>query len=327
MHETEDIKRALANPRDVCAALGLIDHAKRNARGLIVRCPAHNERTPSCSVTQGPDGTIRVRCFGCGFSGDVFHLIAAVDGLDPHRDFKRVLERAVRLAGIDVGSDSSGPRPMSPPPPERPYPPRDEIVRLWAYSLPVTDDMEAVAYFSARGLDNEALRRADLVRVLRDDTPPWAVYGALPWAHTGHRAIVRMFDARGVFRSVRALKLRSGGADTPKRLPPKGYRASGLVMANLLGVSMLRGTQQRLQVMVCEGEPDFLTIATEPSLAGVPLLGMVSGSWTGEIASRIPDGAEALVMTHNDKAGDGYANEVNVTIGHRCTVLRARVPQ
>ena len=55
-----DVKRTLADPRKLCEALGLVEGSTRQAKGLSIRCPAHAERNPSCSVTAGDDGTVRV---------------------------------------------------------------------------------------------------------------------------------------------------------------------------------------------------------------------------------------------------------------------------
>jgi DNA primase len=104
----------LNDPRALCAALDLgIDPQDRQlqASGLTVRCPQHGG--VSCSVTRGSDGTVRVRCFGCGFVGDALDLVAAARGLDGRRDFRRVLVEAAGLVGrqarelgrIDVPKD------------------------------------------------------------------------------------------------------------------------------------------------------------------------------------------------------------------------------
>ena len=60
------VKRRLAEPWQVLAALGLTDGAKRLTSGSLIRCPWHVERSPSCSVRVGADGTLAVHCFGCG---------------------------------------------------------------------------------------------------------------------------------------------------------------------------------------------------------------------------------------------------------------------
>jgi DNA primase len=96
------IRLRLADADEVCAALGLTDGAKRQRDGIIIRCPVHDDRTPSCSVRTAADGTLYWRCFACGAAGDVLHLIAHVRGLDVRREFGRVLAEAARIAGMHV---------------------------------------------------------------------------------------------------------------------------------------------------------------------------------------------------------------------------------
>lgn len=96
------IKRRLADPATALDALGLRDGAKRQARGFVIACPWHAERTPSCSVTTGPDGTLRAHCFGCGRTGDVIALGAAVLGLDVGTDFPRVLAELAARCGLSA---------------------------------------------------------------------------------------------------------------------------------------------------------------------------------------------------------------------------------
>ena len=93
---------ALCDPARLVALLGLADGARRQARGVMVRCPAHGDRTPSCSVRMAADGTIAWRCHGCGASGDALGLVAQVHGLDVHRDFRRVADLAAEIAGAEV---------------------------------------------------------------------------------------------------------------------------------------------------------------------------------------------------------------------------------
>jgi hypothetical protein len=39
-------------------------HARRSGNGWIVRCPAHEDRSPSLSIGEGRDGKILLHCFG-----------------------------------------------------------------------------------------------------------------------------------------------------------------------------------------------------------------------------------------------------------------------
>lgn len=98
--DADIVKRHLADPWQVLTALGLAEGAKRQQHGFVISCPWHNERSPSCSVRLGPDGTLAVHCFACDQGGDVFALVCAVSGLDPRRDFVRGIEEAARLGGL-----------------------------------------------------------------------------------------------------------------------------------------------------------------------------------------------------------------------------------
>jgi hypothetical protein len=193
------------------------------------------------------------------------------------------------------------------------------------------------AYLEGRGIAPEAVEALDLARAIPDGAvlPRWASYrGNAPeartWLAMGFRLVLPVYDAGGVVRSVRGWRVLEG--DGPKRLPPSGYRAGGLVMADgagvaLLGRASLEGTDGR--VVIVEGEPDFLTWATRfpDSAEAVPaVLGILSGSWTDEIAARIPDGARVIVRTHHDEAGNRYAAAVRGSVDRRCEVLRSKGP-
>jgi DNA primase len=93
----EMLRMALVMLVPLLMELGLADGMSHQPNGVFIRCPWHNERTPSCSITiRG--GVICVRCFGCEVTGDVFTLIAKAYDLDLRVDFVRVIERAHELA-------------------------------------------------------------------------------------------------------------------------------------------------------------------------------------------------------------------------------------
>jgi hypothetical protein len=335
------VRAALSEPLHVAQVLGLTDGMVREGRRVSVRCPAHGERTASCSLSVGPDGTLRVKCFGCNLAGNVYFLIAAVEGLDVRRDFRAVLARAAQLAGLtaeDAGRRSE--RPRAPGPPPVPYPPSAEVRALWNACGPVEFDAEAAAWAARRALPVRALR--GLARVIRRGLvlPPWAGkrHGVTrelePWTVTGHRVLVPVYDATGRCRSVRAIRI--GDGDTPKRLPPGGFRASELLLANALGRGLLAQTNAGGPLVIVEGEPDFLSAAAR---AGAPAIwGFLSGCWSAAFASRVPSGARVVVWTHNDAArvvhgvsqpgaGHRYAETIAASLRDRCDVRRGRLPE
>lgn len=129
------IKGALSDVKGLCAALGLEKGSKPNQGGRMIRCPVHQERDASCGVTVGQDRCIRVHCFSCAFTGDVFSLIAAVYQLKTREDFPEILAIAADLAGVELpprpGGDGAGEggggaparRPLPPLPPSNEPPP------------------------------------------------------------------------------------------------------------------------------------------------------------------------------------------------------------
>lgn len=353
---SDELAAALAakGPFAVLDALAL--RYRREGRAARLSCLFHDERTPSATFRVGRVGSLQFYCHGaCGRSWDVHAVVARVRGLDPRRDFRAVLAAGAELAGRwDLVEAIRGPVAASKlvaataahlPAPrpaatleERAYPPEAEVDALWASCLRVGDDHAVAELLTSRGLDWEAVELWDVARALPPDiaTPRWARYGGRSWARSGHRLVVPMFDALGRLRSVRAWRVAGDGG--PKRLPPAGHRASGLVMACPLGRRVLRtGSKppesegRPLRLAIVEGEPDFLTWTTR--LAGgtdddTALWGVVSRSWSPELARRVPDGTHVAVLTHDDGAGERYAREIIASLADRCVVRdrrRARV--
>lgn len=331
-----EIRHAMSDPLDVCTRLGLIGargtYTRQTGGGVLVRCPWHKDRTPSCSIRRGPDGTIAIKCHGCQATGDLFSLIAITQGLDTRTEFREVLKAAAEIGGLssianEIETGSFKPeRPVIPPPPpvqERTYPPEREVMAVWQSADRVDLDAECVAWCESRSLDAETIADADLARAIPVTAilPRWASYHRESWTRTGHRMIVPMRDAHGKIRSVRATRIVTGEA--PKRLPPGGCKATELVMADAFAVAMLDGTFKPTRVVITEGEPDFLTRATRKNVGGiVAVLGIVNGTWHEQLADRIPDMTTVIVRTDHDAAGDAYAQLIQASLKSRCFIQR-----
>lgn len=340
---------ALLGPFEVLRRLG-IEHRREGPAARLL-CPFHNERTPSATFHVGPAGTLRLRCHGaCGRSWDALELVAQARGLSTKGgEFPRVLLEGARLAGLyGLAQELSGgverprfePAPKLlrlPAPPERDYPPSDEVEALWGAAGHVIDDPEASAYLEGRGIPPERATDLGLVRVLAcgAELPRWARFRgerpeSRPWPDLGFRLVVPAYDCLGALRSVRAWRI-GGDPRDPKRVPPAGHRATGLVLACPLARQMLEvgaapawwPDHEPFRVIVVEGEPDFLTWSTRFSDADTTapaVLGVVSGSWSAELAERVPGGARVIVRTHRDASGDRYARQVAESLGGRCDV-------
>jgi hypothetical protein len=317
-----EVRSALVDPMKLCTALGLLKGFQPQARGLLICCPWHGDRTPSCSVTVAPDGTVRVKCFACQQGADAIGLIAQVRGLSTKSwdQFREVLAEGASIAGrLDLEDEIRAgrpaperkPVPLPPPAPERGYPDEAEVTALWSAGGRPDEDPECSGYLAFRRIDPVLVSDNLLCRVIPDELPPWARYHGRTWAETGHRMVTRVFDAAGTVRSVRAIRVRPG--DSPKRLPPGGHKASGVVLANKAACALLRG-RPAARVVIVEGEPDFLCWATR-SLE--PVIGILSGSWGPDFAERIPSGATVVIRVHQDAAGDKYAEQIIETLRGR----------
>ena len=322
-----DVRAALTDPTALTRRLGL--KSRRSSGGVTICCPAHPDRNPSCSVTRGEDGTVRVRCFSCGYSADAIGLVATVRSLQARgKDFVLALSEAAELAGMLDTAESLRAGKQPPPRlvkaparlPPKPLPPIEEIKRLWRECVPVADDAQCSAYLEARGLDPAKCPARAITR--NQQLPWWARYRgempkALSWFETGHRIILPTVDHQGIWRSVRAMRLTP---EDPKRLPPTGFLAAGLVLANREAILMLRGESKPERVIVAEGEPDWLTWASRRDDA---CLGIVSGAWSQALAQRIPSGVNVVLRVHGDQAGDSYADKIQRSLAGRCRLWRA----
>ena len=146
-----------------------------------------------------------------------------------------------------------------------------------------------------------------------DGLPGWARWQDLSWTGAGMRAVVPLYDAGGVLRSVRARSVGARADGCPKALPPRGYSTSGLVMANGAGKAWLRGGTSDAAIIV-EGEPAWvLWCHAAPS---VPVFGIISGSWAPALAGVVRSASSVLVVTDHDRAGDGYWTKIAYDVPH-----------
>jgi DNA primase len=107
------------------------------------KCPFHNERTASFSVS--PDRGLYY-CFGCGAKGDMFTFVEQFEGTD----FKGALKILADRAGVPLTDD---------------YEKRDDTDPLYEilekaavrYESTLAQHPEVLAYLSSRGITNETI--------------------------------------------------------------------------------------------------------------------------------------------------------------------------
>jgi hypothetical protein len=275
----------------------------------------------------------RWKCHGCGLAGDAVDLVAvAVSGAKLGsmngalvRDWYAARGWCEPVRGRHV--ERVEPRPV----PQRVQstseaapPPAGELRDLWAECCPVVRDAEVGAWLDSRLGAGAASRvsagRLAVALYAQAAAPSWAALRRQSWARLGYRLLVPMVDAAGMVRSVRARCVGQARDGMPKALPPTGFTQRGLVMASPGAVAMLKGVGWPAEVVVAEGEPQWLAACL--TWPGRAVLGIVAGSWTDELAAKVPTCASVLVVTDHDAAGDRYAEAIETNLRGRCRVLR-----
>ena len=318
-------------PADVGRAFGLV-HGERGP-GFLEPCPAcgADKRHPSRKDKRGAVGLTRDgggwKCHQCEEGGDAVTLAAwlaagRVPGKGDARGWSDVRQVCAErgLCEPDARRSSAervkvAPRPI--PAPRKAEPPKrlpaEEVAALWAACLPVLDDPEVAAWLrDKRGLDAGEVEARDLARALPKGrrVPRWARFMGTAWneAAQGFRVLFPMFDSAGRMVCLRARALAPQAANgSDKAAAPAGSEVRGLVLANSLGRLLLSGAPlgdgssaaelvARAGLVVAEGEPDFLTLATwwsDRDTTAPAVLGVVAGSWradSAELAEKVPDG-------------------------------------
>ncbi len=298
-------------------------------------------------------------CYRCGAKGDAVALAAAIATGEVRPPRSRWREVRAECAARRLCSAEAGPRVatgerrrITAVPPSLPNrPPRAEVESLWDSSRPVTEDDDAKAWFARRKrrYDIHAVADLDVMRVLRGGhrPPAWARCTGLSWEEGGWWLLTPMYEATGALVTVHARAV--DPERKPKGASPAGYDIGGTVMADALARGLLRGAtfgpgetvadfvagshgliasasgDVRAGVLIVEGVPDFLAAACSWSEAAENLpavFGVIAGSWSSEIAARIPDGTRVVIATDADEAGERYANQIAETLSGRCVLAR-----
>ncbi|WP_271410372.1 DNA primase [Pseudomonas sp. Q1-7] len=143
----------LLNRTDIVEVVGARVQLKKAGKNYTARCPFHNEKTPSFSVS--PDKQFYY-CFGCGAGGNALGFVMDHD----HLDFPQAVEELAKRAGLDVPREDGGRS-------NRPRQPTDSP--LYALLTAASDYYRhalkqhptrkaAVEYLKGRGLSGEIAR-------------------------------------------------------------------------------------------------------------------------------------------------------------------------
>lgn len=332
-------------------ALSLLGLHHDDRRNTFKPCPVCGHNTRENGRQRDPVGMTASqegwRCHRCKASGDVVSLVAAaITGTTAPQDWSPVRQWFSKNTSQN----------WEPSPPRRP-PPRtiqkpvfkhesrfvDEAKDLYGRCLPILDHPRAARWIASRSFSPAEIANCedlDLCRVLPPNgaLPKWARFGRYDWRELDAVLIFPCFNSTGEIVSVRARLITKDGR-TPEGLktlaPARRGAATNSVMANDLGKLILKTGRlpdfyedddaPKLEVIIVEGEPDYLSWALQYSDADLyapAVFALWSGGWSQEIGDRIPSGARVVARTDEGEAGDRYALEVYKSLNGRCEFFR-----
>jgi DNA primase len=327
MDRARELRAELANPEQLCRELGITGSSVQRQRGgVLIECPFHAEKTASCSVSLGPDRTIRVRCFACGASGDALTLIAHVRGLDLRREFRAVLDAAADLAGR---SDMRVPSSLEADEPPLDDPAYAALAAALADLCRLERQPEAMKYVARRGLLPGAAeaglfalpRPYEQGRIISELLQPhgadaleragwlWrdkgtGILGVDRFSRAGHRLCIPWRAPDGTIQSVQRRRLDAG---EPKYIFPRGRRSRFP-----FGVERLASTSSETPIAFCEGALDTVALrllarrgGDDLLVLGLPGVDCWRPGWA-KLATR----REAFVALDADAAGERKREQI-----------------
>lgn len=337
----------------IATALGLRTQPARGASGgSIFGCPAcaATRRHPSRRDRRGAIGVRRDgrgwQCHECTQTGDGLDLIswARFGRRCSALSESQLAELRTWVRDRLLGGSSAAFPPAPPAEPAAPphYPDENEVAALLERCVRADEVVEVREYLKGRAIDAGRVADLDLARALPDGVvlPDWASRWdldqrrSLNWLESGHQLIVPMVDAEGRVRSLLARCVR---ATDVKSLAPSSFERRGLIMADGLARQVLTSAarpqwwpmDRELRMIVGEGEPDYLTIATawgDSDECAPATLAVVNGGWLPEFAQRIPNRPDVtlVVATHSDASGERYAAGVLASFAGRAVRLERK---
>ena len=95
-----------------------------------------------------------------------------------------------------------------------------------------------------------------------------------------------------------------------KTMCPKGFSMDGLFFANKKMREFLREETNPKQFWIVEGEMDFLTMTSCSEIEERAVIGIKNGSLSAFQEIKFPLSSEVIIATHNDEAGEKYAQRI-----------------
>lgn len=127
---------------------------KKTGSNFVARCPFHNEKTPSFSVSRNRQ---LYHCFGCGVSGNAISFLMAYS----HLGFVEAVEDLAAFVGVDVPREKSG-APIEDVAQKdvasKLYPVMEQVMDFYAQQLSASGGKVALSYLRSRGVGDAVMR-------------------------------------------------------------------------------------------------------------------------------------------------------------------------
>lgn len=145
---------------DIVEVISTVTQLRKAGRSFVGRCPFHEEKTPSFSVSQ-EKGVYH--CFGCGKSGNVFTFIMETENVTFFDSVKILAEKAnIQLEFENDPYDTDRNKI------DAIYEINNQAARYFHKNLTGRDGAYAMEYLTQRGLDEHTIRQFGLGYSLRD---------------------------------------------------------------------------------------------------------------------------------------------------------------
>lgn len=148
MKLSPDFLQELHDKNDIVSVMQGYVELKRSGNSYMCRCPFHNERTPSCSVS--PDKGL-FHCFGCGAGGDVITFTMRIENLDYIEAVKFLAQRAGMPLPEDKDDGTADKR-------RRMYEMNREAGKYYHQLLFSEEGAAGLDYFRRRGLSDHTIK-------------------------------------------------------------------------------------------------------------------------------------------------------------------------
>lgn len=258
-------------------------HVKLRRAGSIWqgRCPFHQEKTPSFTVTEAR-GTYH--CFGCGEHGNAIDFLMGIENLT----FIEAVARASELSGIEAPAMGGAAAATPPPPPDRVE--ALEAAALWFREcLNGESGAEARAYLGKRGLDRATAEAFELgwapagrdrftaKETARGRSLDALIEVGLSVRPDGHDDVIDRFRERLMFpiRDARGQLVGFGGRSLRSDAKAKYLNSPETPLFRkrelLYGADRLRSFARNAPVHVVEGYMDVIALARVGVAAVAPL--------------------------------------------------------